>query len=234
MSSNVNKISYVFGNKYWYQDIFNRLNASDTIFVLELPSNMRYGPSFQVGVYFRRTFDNYTGFSLQFDYSKLIATDKFTVEVDPNFILSEPDIRIYDIWGLEERVNIDLLFSKYFKTKNPVFLPFIEAGLNLSSTRVKEHKIKIEDLEYSLVDVYLSGGYVPNSPQNEYEIQQGGIGLGISAALGVKLVFNDQVSIDPGFRMYFQKVNLEGYQLMKPMCSLFVRLSLSDFFATYE
>ncbi len=232
--SNVNKISYVFGNKYWYNDIYNELNASDTVFVRELPKNMGYTPAFQVGFYFRRTFDNYFGVSLQFDYSKLTAADKFSVEVDPGYIAQEPDIRLYDIWGIEERVNIDLLVSRYFKLKNPMFIPFFEGGINISSTRVKENKIRIETLEYSLVDVYLSGSYVPGAPQNQYVIQQGGIGLGLSAALGVKMKFNDQVSIDPGFRIYFQKIKLDNYNLLKPAFSIFIRLSLTDFFTSNE
>lgn len=231
---NVNKISYVFNNKYWYEDIKRELNSSDTVFVSELPSNMRYTAAFQIGIYLRKTFDNYLGFSMQFDYSKLTASDKFTVEVDPDYILTDPDIRIYDIWGVEERVNIDLLVSKYFKLDNPMFIPFFEGGLNISSTVVKENKIRMETLEYSLVDVYLSGGYVPGAAQNEYDIHQGGIGLGFSAAVGVKMMFNDQISIDPGFRVYFQKIKLEGYELMKPSFSIFVRLSLADFFSTYE
>lgn len=233
-NTNVNKTSYIFGNKYWYEDIKRELNSSDTIFVRELPTNMRYTPAFQVGLYFRRTFDNYFGISLQFDYSKLTAADKFTVEVDPGFIAQEPDIRIFDIWGIEERVNIDLLVSRYFKLKNPLFIPFFEGGLNISSTRVKENKIRLETLEYSLVDVYLSGSFVPGAAQNQYVIQQGGMGLGLSAALGVKLKFNDQVSVDPGFRIYYQKIKLEGYELMKPAFAVFIRLSLTDFFTSYE
>lgn len=232
--SNVNKISYIFGNKYRYDEIYNELNASDAVVLRELPTNMRYTPAFQVGVYFRKTFDNYFGISLQFDYSKLTAADKFTVEVDSGYIAQEPDIRLFDIWGIEERVNIDLLVSRYFKLKNPMFIPFFEGGLNISSTRVKENKIRIETLEYSLVDVYLTGGYVPGSGQNQYVIQQGGLGLGLSAAFGVKMKFNDQVSVDPGFRVYFQKIKLEGYDLMKPAFSIFVRLSLTDFFTSYE
>lgn len=233
-ASNVNNVNYVFGNKYWYDEIYNHLNSADTVFVRELPGNMRYNSVFQVGLYFRRTFDNLFGFSLQFDYSKLTAADKYTVEVDPDYILTEPDIRIYDIWGVEERINIDILFSRHFKLKNPMYMPFFEAGLNISSTKVQEHNIKVGDLQYSLVNVYLNSSYVPGLPQSEYEIYQGGIGFGFSAAAGIKLRFNNQVSVDPGFRVYFQNVNLEGYDLMKPAYAFFVRLSLADFFTEYE
>jgi len=231
---NVNKISYVFGNKYWYEDIKRELNATDTVFVRELPTNMRYNAAFQIGIYLRRTFDNYIGFSLQFDYSKLTAADVYTLEVDPNYIGSEPDIRIYNIWGVEDRINIDLLFSKYFKTKNPIIIPFFEGGLNITSTEVKEHKIKVENLEYSLVNTYINGSYVPGAAQNSYDIYQGGMGVGFSVAAGIKFQLSKQFSFDPGIRFYYQKIKLEGYNVMKPAFSIFFRLSLADFFSSYE
>ncbi len=233
-SSNVNKISYVFGNKYWYEDIKRNLNATDTVFVKELPRNMRYTPAIQIGLYFRRTFNNYFGISLQFDYSKLTAADKYSVEVDPNQIATLPDIRLFDIWGVEERVNIDILVSRYFKTKNPLLMPFFEAGLNISSTRVKENKIRVGSLEYSLINVYLNNSYTPGVQANKYYIQQGGMGLGASIAAGIRLRFNNKVSVDPGIRFYYQKIKLEGYNLMKPAFSIFVRLSLTDFFSSNE
>jgi hypothetical protein len=233
--TNVNNINYVFENKYWRQDIMNVLNVADTFYLRELPQKMRYTGAFQVGLYFRKTFDNYLGFSVQFDYSKLTASDFFTLEVDPQpSIGQEPDIRIYPIWGIEDRINIDFLISRYFKTNSSHLFPFFEAGFNLNSVRVKENKIRIETLEYSLVDIYLDGGYVPGLPQNEYYVQQGGIGWGISAALGLKMAFSDYVSIDPGFRFYYQSVALDHYEKLSFSYSFFVRLSLSDFFGSYE
>ncbi len=231
-SQNVNNIDYVLSNQYWHEEIKQELNAADDFYLRELPTNMRYSAAFQIGMYFRKTFDNYTGFSLQFDYSKLTASDFFTLEIDPQpNIGKEPDIRLYPIWGIEDRINIDILFSKYFRTNSSTVVPFFEGGININSAYVREHKIQIENLTYSLVDVYLSGGYVPGMPQNVYNVQQGGIGWGVSAAAGLKLIFNESVSIDPGFRFYYQKVKLERYEQFKPSFALFVRLSLSGFFA---
>ena len=231
-SKNVNNIDYVLNNQYWHDEIKAALNVADDFYLRDLPTNMRYSAAFQIGMYFRKTFDNYTGFSLQFDYSKLTASDFFTLEIDPQpNIGKEPDIRLYPIWGIEDRINIDILFSKYFKTNSRTVVPFFEGGININSAYVREHKIQIENLTYSLVDVYLNGGYVPGMPQNVYNVQQGGIGWGVSAAAGLKLIFNESVSIDPGFRFYYQKVKLERYEQFKPSFALFVRLSLSGFFA---
>ncbi|MCK5856820.1 MAG: hypothetical protein KAG64_04980 [Bacteroidales bacterium] len=228
---NVNTIDFVLGNYYHRLDIMNALNVADTFYLAELPQDMRYNAAFQIGIYFRKTFDNYTGLSLQFDYSKLTAADVFTMVIDPQpNIGKEPDIRIFHIWGVEERINIDILFSKYFRTSNPMFVPFFESGININSTIVKENTIKIENLQYTLINNYISGGYVPGVQPNTYHVQQGGIGWGVSAAVGLKMIFNETVSVDPGFRVYYQNVNLERYEEFKPAYSIFIRLSLSDFF----
>lgn len=227
-SSNENKMSFIIGNKYHYEEISRELNSTDTFFVAELPGQMRYPFTPYIGLYFRKTFDKYIGFSLQFNYSKLKTTDVFTINVDPNnIILSEPDLRIFPIWGIEERVNIDLLFSKYFKLQRPDFVPYFEAGLNINSTKVLENKINIGNLTYSLVDLYLNQSYVPGAQLNEYVIKQGGMGWGISAALGLKMLFGDRISIDPSFIFYLQKVNLTNYTNFKPAFVFNVRMSMT-------
>ena len=171
---------------------------------------------------------------MQFNYSKLHANDFFQIEVDPYYILTEPDLRIFPIWGIEERVNIDLNFSKYFHAHNEILVPFLEAGININSTRVKENMIQINDLKYSLVNVYLNGTYVPGASQTQYHIQQGGVGWGVSAGGGLKLVFSEAVSIDPGFSVYYQKINLEHYEQFRPGITFYIRLSLTGFFNSYE
>lgn len=228
--ANENKMSFVFDNPYRRDEIKRLVNASDTIVLSEMPSNMKYTPAFQIGLYFRRTFDNYTGLSLQFNYSKLTAADKFTIEVDPLSIANLGDIRIYDIIGVEERVNIDLLFSKYFKSKNPSFIPFMEAGFNLNSTRVQEHSVLIEEQTYSLINTLGNQSYVPGVQQNNYIIQQGGIGTGLALGGGLRIVHNNQVSIDPGFMIYVQGVNLPPYDTYNLGAVFYVRLSLANFF----
>lgn len=233
-STNVNNLDYIFGNKYYYDQIRNSLNASDTFFITGMPNKMRYTGAFLIGIYFRRTFDKNFGFSLQFNFSKLKAGDFFQIEVDPYYILTEPDYRLFQIWGTEDRVNIDLNFSKYFPGKSKTVIPFFEAGLNLNSTRVIENKIKINNLEYSIVDVYLNGTYVPGAQQTQYIVQQGGIGWGINGGGGIKLIFNENISIDPGFQILAQKINLEGYDRIRPSFVFYVRLSMAGFFANTE
>jgi hypothetical protein len=232
-AENVNNLDFIFGNSFQYNDIYNSLNANDTIIITGMPQNMRYTSTFTGGIYFRRTFKNDLGFSIQFNVAKLTATDLFQVEVDPDYILTEPDYRLFNIWGKEDRVNIDIQMSKFFRIKNEMFIPFMELGLNINSTRVQEHKIKINNLEYSLVNVFLNGSYIPGAPQTQYNVQQGGVSIGATASGGLKMVFNENLSIDPGVQLYMQRINLEGYEKFRPGFVFFVRLSLAGFFANY-
>ncbi|OIO99962.1 MAG: hypothetical protein AUJ98_09330 [Bacteroidetes bacterium CG2_30_33_31] len=225
--NNINKLKFIIDNKYYRNDISNSLNSNDTFFITAMPNNMRYSGAFDLGFYFRRTFENNLGFSMSFNFAKLYANDFFQIEVDPNTILTEPDLRLFAIWGKEDRVNMNFDFSKYYKTKSEMIMPFFEAGININSTRVKENKIKINDLEYSIVDVYLNGTYVPGVQQTQYNVQQGGIGWGVNAGGGVKLIFSDAVSIDPGIIFYYQKINLENYNQLHLGFSFYIRLSMT-------
>ena len=212
---NENKIQFVLGNKYWREDINKKLNIADTFILEQLPAQMRYDPAVSIGFYARGEMSKTLGLIFQFNYQNLKATDFFTINVDPVTYLTEPDIRLCPIFGSEKRINIDIGISKTFRSKEKTQI-FLEGGFNLNNTKVVESKIQIEDLEYSLVNVYLNQAYVPNSNLQQYVINQGGIGFGTFLSSGVKLVFNDALSIDPGATLYWKSIHLEGYDYSTP------------------
>ena len=181
-----------------------------------------------MGIYFRYSMKNYTGIGVQFNYAKLTAADVFSIEVDPNsIILSEPDIRLYTIWGTEKRMNIDISYFKYFKLKNPAINPYAEIGFNVNNTSVVENKISIEGLEYSLINNLQSGSYIPGTGNAEYTVKQGGLGWGTSFSIGSRFCFQHKYIFDTGFTIYMQKINLENYTAINPNFSLHLRMSLS-------
>lgn len=227
---NVNNINFILDNKHRYNEIKNLINASDTFFLRELPQKMTYTPSFMIGVFFRRIFENNLSFTLAFNFSKLTAADYFTLQIDPNTIFTEEDIRLYEIWGKERRSSIDLSLAKYFGAGNGI-KTFVEFGLNFNFTEVIEHKIGIETQEYSLVNRYLNQQYVPGAQINEYDIQQGGTGYGLMVGGGFSLSNNSSINIEPGFSVYIQKINLEEYNAIRPSFLLYVRFSLGNYFA---
>ncbi len=228
-SSNVDSIGLIFSNYNYTQDIQREI--TDTFRLLELPQKMGYQPAMQFGFYVKYSFSKQLGMFLQFNYTKLKAKDVFTMGIGPaHAYLSFDDIRTFPIWGTEERIYIDLGVSKTFETSKTVQI-FVEGGLNINNTLVKEHKIAIGNLEYSLINIYGNTPYTPNTQMQTYETRLGGLAVGAFASTGLRFVFNNYISLDPGFSFYMTKANLEGYPAYRPQYTVFLRIcyqSLSD------
>ena len=190
---------------------------------------LKYDPAMMIGFFVSIRNARNISFFAQFNYVKLQTKDVFTIEVDPATYLTFPDLRLYQIFGTEERTLIDLGIARYYDWGENLEA-YVEGGLNLSSTNVISSKIKIEDLEYSLVNVYLNQNYVPNAQTTEYNIKQGGIGYGLFFGSGIKLYFNESLSLDPGFNIYFKKINLNGYQKFTFHYNFFIRFTFKDLF----
>lgn len=225
-SGNVDSIGLVFSNHYYTMDIRAELN--DTFRLLELPAQMKYEPALQFGFYVKYSFSKQLGAFMQFNYAKLKAKDVFTMGIGPDLSgQAFDDIREYPIWGTEERIYIDLGVSKTFETSDQVQV-FLEGGLNINNTRVKEHKIAIGSLEYSLINIYGTSPYIPNTQMQTYETRLGGLGIGAFATTGLRFIVSDKLSLDPGFSLYWSKANLEEYSAYRPHYTVFVRLCFQN------
>jgi len=224
---NENTINYIIRNKYRYDELRRLINFSDTFFLREYPSRMTYDPAVLVGFIAKYNFTNQLGFFFQFNYVKLKSTDFFTAEVDPMQFLTEPDIRLYGIVGVEERVNVEMGLSRYIAL-GPKTNLFLEGGLNINDSEVRSHEIQIEGQTYDLVNVYGSQNYVPNTSLQTFELKQGGIGFGAFFTAGVQLIFNENISLDPGISLWWKRINLVGYDAYTPHWAISVRFLLKD------
>lgn len=224
---NENTINYILGNKYRYDNLRERDIFDDTLILREYPSNMTYDPAVLVGFLAKYNFSNRMGFFFQFNYVKLRSTDFFTVEVDPKTFLTEPDLRLYGIVGIEERVNVEMGLSRYIPL-GPKTNIFLEGGLNINDSEVISHEIQIEEQEYSIINVYGSQNYVPNTQLQTYDVRQGGIGFGLFFTGGVQLVFNENLSLDPGLSLWWKRINLAGYDAYTPHWAVNVRFLFKD------
>lgn len=224
---NENTINYIINNKYRYDELRQLINFSDTFFILEYPSQMSYDPAVMVGFIAKYNFTNKMGFFFQFNYVKLKATDFFTAEVDPMQFLTERDIRVYGIVGVEERVNIEMGLSRYLPI-GPKMNVFLEGGLNINDSEVKSHEIQIEGQTYDIVNIYGSQNYVPNTSLQSYDVRQGGIGFGAFFTGGVQFSFNENISMDPGISLWWKKINLAGYDSYNAHWAFTVRFLFKD------
>jgi hypothetical protein len=219
---NQNELSYVFDNKYWNQEIRRAVN--DTFSLYGMPTNMRYDPAFCVGFSIKKKFNNHVGAFAQFNFSRLKAHDVFTLKIGatPLGSTTNVNLRNYSIWGKEDRINIDLGVSGEIALAKMIG-GFLEGGLNINNTRVRDNGIIIESLEYSIVNVYGNQGYIPNTQQQEYKIKEGGLGIGLFLSPGVEFKFNDNVAVDVLGTVYWSKINLMHYASFKPSYNFMLR-----------
>ena len=250
---NDNNIEYVLNNKYWYEEIYQELNSNNIYKIndgnipdawassleewkrqygitdgekawwIYYPLDMKYNATIMPGFYVKYNFNNTTGIFVQSNYVKLVTSGVFQMVIDSVTYSSEPALRTGYIRGKQEQVTIDVGISKFYRVGGYTSI-FIETGLQMNSLRVLESRIQIGKQQYTLVNRYGSGGYIPNNNSYEYDIYQGGIGFGIFLNGGVKFILNESVSIDPGVQVAWKNVNLEGYRDFAPDAYVYLRL----------
>lgn len=215
-SNNKNNVNYVMSNYYWYQDIFHALGAHDSIVVDGLPQNMHYKLALQPGLFAQYCFNPTLALMIEFNYVRLKANDVISIIVDPlPYPTDKNPPRLFPMRGVEERIYADIgLKRTYPKTDKLSY--YVMGGLNVNSTQVKKSSFYIDEVEYSMINVYAEGGYVPNGNTQSYKVYQGGIGVGGFAGAGASLTFGSGIVIEPGITAHWLMVNLEGYQNMNP------------------
>jgi hypothetical protein len=243
----------VLNNKFWYEEIQQELNSNkvynafdyqppqafassweawknqynvqegDKTWWIYYPIEMKYDATVSPGFYAKYNFNNTTGVFIQTNYVELKTSGAFQLVIDTVTFTSEPGFRTGFLRGKERRSTIDVGISKFYRTGQYTSI-FIETGLHMNSTKVLENRIKIGNREYTIVNRYGSGGYVPNSNSYEYDVYQGGIGFGVFLNGGLKFILNESVSFDPGVSFYYKNLDLEGYKEFKPDIYAYVRI----------
>ncbi|HPT13598.1 MAG TPA: hypothetical protein PK796_02335 [Bacteroidales bacterium] len=227
---NENKASWVLGNYYWYQEIFKALDISDTVFVADngLPMNMHYKVALNPGIFGEYRFNKSYALSFEFNYLKLKANDAIGLEVDPKEYATEPDIRLYPVKGIEERVYFNLTLKRYFDSPKPNLNYFLMGGINVNNTKVLKNALYIEEKEYSMINIYGRQNYVPNTSMQTFSVYEGGIGFGLVAGGGASLTFDNGIILEPGITANWTRVNLEGYKRFTPGIGIYMRFILNS------
>ena len=222
---NVNKVSYVMSNTYWYHDIKNALGVSDTgkIVVSGFPANMHYKIVMSGGVFARYNLSRYYGVCLDVNYTQLKAEDVVTFLVNPEYNYTFPDIRLIPISGVEQRIHFDLLWQQNFWLRSKIYL-FLQGGLNMNYTRVIKSIIYVVNQEYSLINIYGPQGYLQGTNQQENQVIEGGFGYGLTLGGGAGIPLVDKFGIEPGGFINYNNVALTGYTQFKLSFGFYLRL----------
>lgn len=227
---NENKVSWVMKNYYWYQEIYNALDASDTVFVADggLPMNMHYKIALNPGIFGEYRFNKLYSLTFEFNYMKLKANDAISIEVDPKQYTTNPDLRLYPIKGLEERVYFNLAMKRFFETRKENVMYFMLGGININNTKVLKNAIYIQGKEYSIINVYGKQNYVPNTSLQTFSVYEGGIGFGITGGVGASVTFKNGIILEPGITANWTRINLEGYKRFTPGIGIYMRFILNS------
>ena len=230
--SNENNISFVLDNQYRRNEILDYFDATTYTYTQEdLPKNMEYAPEMNIGFLIRNNITEDWGIFANFNHVKLVAKGNFILEFDPNEIATEEDNRVFKIYGVEERTNINIGLHRQFNNLSPQITYYGEIGININNTVVKESAIELGDLNYSIVNKY--GGnksYVPGMQQTEYDFRLGGIGFGTFGGMGMKYLFNDKLTVDVGLTSYVKNINLDDYKSFTVHWSPYARIMYNGFF----
>ena len=229
-SSNENKASWVFNNYYWYQEIYNALDANDTVFIADngLPENMHYKIVINPGLFGEYRFNKLYSLIFEFNYLKLKANDAISIEVDPKEYSTNPDLRLYPVKGIEERVYFNLALKRFFESNKANVMYFALGGINVNNTKVLKNALYIESKEYSMINIYGKQNYVPNTSMQTFSVYEGGIGFGLSAGVGASVTFDNGIVLEPGITANWNRINLEGYKRFTPGVGIYMRFILNS------
>ncbi|MBK7172893.1 MAG: hypothetical protein IPH84_06595 [Bacteroidales bacterium] len=223
---NLNNTQWVMSNRVFYDSIFNRLDAIDTIFIDTdgWPTNMRYKIAMMPGIYGQYSFNSTYALYFNFNYMKLTTQDALIFTI-PKPFTSFPDHTLCPIRGVEERVYFDIGLKRNFPVSDR-FGYFVIGGLNVNNTTVIKSSFFVEEKEYSIINNYLNGVYIgPNS--QTFNMKQGGIGWGLYFSAGASFMFGD-VGFEPGFNAHFISTQLDGYNKYRPGAGFYLRFMLNN------
>ncbi len=225
--SNANTLARILYSETYGNQIWNNLTEQDLIgsavgnynqITVAEYGEMSYRMAIQLGVGLRYDLEPRSGkgtghwaWQMRFDYAKLNAMGQVLLNSGKNqTILSNQNAYVNcPASGLEERIFINLGLIRKFKLDNGLDFELMFGG-NVNNTKVESSDIRIAGVTYSILDIW--GGQSPSSYTGSYEyVNQGGIGYGAfaSATIGFTLPVGTAISL--GYTLYYNKVNLQGY-----------------------
>ncbi|HPE87627.1 MAG: hypothetical protein PHU97_07055 [Bacteroidales bacterium] len=220
-----NNIHRILGNFYLQEEIVKELDHTYDTADVELPEDMKYKPTISIGFHGAFMLADEFAIFLQANYARLKTVDAFLlhyndIQFPTNTIES---YAICPIYGIEERTFIDIGIQRRYQLGS-ITSWFFETGINFTNTLVKEHKIEIGTLSYSIKNNYKNTSYVPNTNYQQYDIRQGGIGWGTMVTLGALFQFNEQLSLHLATTGYYTTTRLTGYEGFRLHINPIVRL----------
>ena len=226
-------ITYVLGNKYWYDEIMNWIDDNETGIILDKRervalSNMHYNLTFYFEIGVRYRFTESLMLNILFGQARMTAMGTANFEFNSTEVNMPTKIIEYPLIGKERRNIFQVHLTYLFHTTVPYVFPFVEIGGHLNSVKVVNSDIYFYERPYDMINRYGDIPFVPGSGATELNPQIGGVGFGFMGGFGIRLAFNSWAAIEPVVQVSADKLNLSSFGKIKPNYNFMVRLVVGD------
>lgn len=193
-------------NQQTIQQVTN-LIAAEAFFIPfdSYPQLIRYNPGLMVGLHTGYRFNNENSVFVDINYANLRAADKFTLETNllPDPSQGTSDIRLYNIIGEEDRLNIQAGYRAGLVINEDMNWYF-EGGGSFLATRMVNNFVEIEGTTFDLW-IGTQGGFGNiQGPASNLTAT----GLGFFGGTGIEVFFNDRYEAHLGLRLSRDQVVL--------------------------
>ncbi len=183
-----------------------------------LPEDMGYSPAILVGVFGTLQLTGRTSLHGEFNFARLKASDQFTLKLKKPTFIEGDNVKRYSLSGTEERSEIKIGVQHTFLSTRSSTHPFVETGISLTNTRVRENSARIEGSTVS----------IRNISDTYYDFRDDGIGMGTYASLGIRMDLGDAYALALGAGSHFKMIKLGSNDTYFMQFTLFTRLFLSQ------
>jgi hypothetical protein len=177
-----------------------------------MPINLRYNPTYMVGLNMRYNLENKQAISLNINGTKLSVNGKFVINTTATGTSTNPAFNnqnqqnVFTITGAEQRLYFQLGYQKYFGSNEKI--NFIsELGLNIVMSKVERNQAFINannnTLVIDLMSAYNLDTY--NYVRAKYFV---GVGVGCYGGLGINLNINPKYTIQLLYQPYYDRISL--------------------------
>lgn len=187
-----------------YQAILSYYNASSYFFPIDAyPLDMRYNPSFMVGLQIKYNFNRYAAVITNINATRLKAVSQFTMQFQgtPMPVNAQGDVRLFAITGSEQRFNINLGYRQGWMMGDYSNF-YIQLGGSMLGTQFQKNEVFVAERNFNL----FVGGQNPNQQLVNAQPRTD-IGFGAYGSTGVEFWLG-RYSFDVSFGMSRDRVIL--------------------------
>ena len=203
----------LFLNQVTIQEVQNLIGAEGfTIPFDAAPANMRYNPSVLFGFRIAYRFNNESGIFFDANYMSLKAADRFSLRTNllPDPMQGTEDIRLYNIIGQEDRLNMNLGYRTGLMINDNANWYFV-GGASMLAVRMVDNYLEIEGTTFDLWLSFQAPNFFQGPASNLT-----GVGFGWYAGTGVETFFNDTYELNMGVRMNRDQVVMGDFKPWNP------------------